>query len=92
MLDPGSEWRLHRLWFEPRAMGDLLGADCRLVEKKRCLVVSTKCCPTKNGRCAIIGSSAGRTSSALGSMFLLYELTSPYVEATPPEDEHDARR
>src|SRR6478609_8248304 len=38
--DPGSEWRLHRLWFEQSAMGDLLGADDALVEKNglyRCL-------------------------------------------------------
>jgi hypothetical protein len=27
LIDPGSEWRLHRLWFEQSAMGDLLGAD-----------------------------------------------------------------
>jgi len=26
LTDPGSEWRLHRLWFEQSAMGDLLGA------------------------------------------------------------------
>ena len=27
LIDPGSEWRLHRLWFEQSAMADLLGAD-----------------------------------------------------------------
>src|ERR1700674_4279461 len=40
LIDPGSEWRLHRLWFERSAMGDLLGADFGLVEKNalyRCL-------------------------------------------------------
>jgi len=40
LLDPGSEWRLRRLWFEQSAMGDLLGADYSLVEKNalyRCL-------------------------------------------------------
>jgi transposase len=26
-LDPGSEWRLHRTWFERSAMADLLGDD-----------------------------------------------------------------
>jgi hypothetical protein len=39
-MDPGSEWRLHRHWFEHSAMGDLLGADFSLVEKNafyRCL-------------------------------------------------------
>ena len=40
LIDPGSEWRLHRLWFERSAMGDILGEDFRLVEKNalyRCL-------------------------------------------------------
>jgi len=40
LIDPGSEWRLHRLWFEQSAMGDLLGEDYSLVQKNalyRCL-------------------------------------------------------
>jgi len=40
LIDPGSEWRLHRQWFAQSAMGDLLGADYSLVEKNalyRCL-------------------------------------------------------
>src|SRR5208282_4859179 len=40
LIDPGSEWRLHRQWFEQSAMGDLIGADYSLVEKNalyRCL-------------------------------------------------------
>jgi Transposase DDE domain len=31
LIDPGSEWRLHRLWFEQSAMADLLGADYALL-------------------------------------------------------------
>jgi len=30
LIDPGSEWRLHRHWYEHSAMGDLLGGDFRL--------------------------------------------------------------
>jgi hypothetical protein len=40
LIDPGSEWCLHRLWFEKSATADLLGADDALVEKNalyRCL-------------------------------------------------------
>jgi hypothetical protein len=40
LIDPGSEWRLHRQWFEQSAMGDLLGEDYSLVSKNalyRCL-------------------------------------------------------
>ena len=27
LIDPGSEWRLHRQWYEQTAVGDLLGED-----------------------------------------------------------------
>jgi hypothetical protein len=27
LIDPGSEWRLHRQWFEASAVADLLGED-----------------------------------------------------------------
>src|SRR3979490_652165 len=32
LLAPGSEWRLHREWFERSALADLLGADFALAE------------------------------------------------------------
>ena len=32
LLAPGSEWRLHRQWFERSALADLLGADFALAE------------------------------------------------------------
>jgi hypothetical protein len=35
LLSPGSEWRLHRHWFERSALGDLLGADAGLADSKR---------------------------------------------------------
>jgi hypothetical protein len=35
LIDPGSEWRLHRQWFERSAMGDLLGEDAGLVQASR---------------------------------------------------------
>ena len=34
-IEPGSEWRLHRYWFERRAVADLLGSDFRLAESHR---------------------------------------------------------
>src|SRR6202166_3272717 len=40
LISPGSEWRLHRHWFEHGAMGDLLGEDLALVQPNnlyRCL-------------------------------------------------------
>jgi hypothetical protein len=32
LIDPGSEWRLHRQWFDRSAMSDLRGEDARLVQ------------------------------------------------------------
>ena len=40
LISPGSEWRLHRHWFEHSAMGDLLGENIALVQPNnlyRCL-------------------------------------------------------
>ena len=40
LISPGSEWRLHRHWFERSAMGDLLGEDAGLAQPNnlyRCL-------------------------------------------------------
>jgi hypothetical protein len=33
LIDPGSEWRLHRQWFDASAMADLLESDFGLAEK-----------------------------------------------------------
>jgi hypothetical protein len=33
LIDPGSEWRLHRQWYLQSAMGDLLGKDFALAGK-----------------------------------------------------------
>lgn len=33
LLDPGSEWKLHRSWFDSSAMADLLDDDFRLAAK-----------------------------------------------------------
>jgi hypothetical protein len=34
-LDPGSEFRVHRQWFDQSAMGKLLEADFAVAEKNR---------------------------------------------------------
>jgi hypothetical protein len=33
LIAPGSEWRLHRQWYEQSAIGDLLGEDFALAQK-----------------------------------------------------------
>jgi hypothetical protein len=91
LIDPGSEWRLHRLWFEQSAMADLLGADDALVEKNalyRCLDRLLAHKP------ALFAHLRSRWQDLFGSDFevLLYDLTSTYFESAPPQDESDKRR
>jgi transposase len=91
LIDPGSEWRLHRQWFEQSAMGDLLGEDYSLVAKNslyRCLdkLLSHKA--------ALFSHLRQRWLDLFGAKFeiLLYDLTSTYFESDPPDDEEDKRR
>lgn len=91
LIDPGSEWRLHRLWFEQSAMGDLLGEDYSLVEKNglyRCLDKVLEHKP------ALFGHLTERWQGLFGAKFdvLLYDLTSTYFESRPPADPNDKRR
>ena len=40
LIDPGSEWRLHRHWYDHSALGDLLREDFRIAHSHtlyRCL-------------------------------------------------------
>ena len=46
LIDPGSEWRLHRQWFEQSAVGDLLGEDELWYKKTSSTVVWTSCSNT----------------------------------------------
>src|ERR1700675_1606639 len=91
LIDPGSEWRLHRLWFEQSAMGDLLGADYGLVEKNALYRCLDKLLAHK---AALFGHLRQRWQDLFGAGFevLLYDLTSTYFESAPPDDENDKRR
>jgi transposase len=91
LIDPGSEWRLHRLWFEQSAMADLLGEDFSLVEKNalyRCLDKLVE------HKAALFSHLQTRWRDLFAATFdiLLYDLTSTYFESDPPEDEEDKRR
>jgi transposase len=91
LIDPGSEWRLHRLWFDQSAMGDLLGEDYSLVEKNalyRCLDKVLEHKP------ALFGHLTERWQGLFGAKFdvLLYDLTSTYFESSEPADHNDKRR
>ena len=90
LIDPGSEWRLHRLWFEQSAMGDLLGEDYSLVEKNALYRCLDKLLPHK---AALFDHLHQRWQDLFGASFevLLYDLTSTYFESAPPDDEDDKR-
>jgi transposase len=91
LLSPGSEWRLHRTWFEQSALADLLGGDFSLAEIHklyRCLdrVVAHKK--------ALFSHLRQKWADLFGAKFevLLYDLTSTYFESEPPFPEGDKRR
>jgi transposase len=91
LIDPGSEWRLHRLWFEQSAMGDLLGEDYSLVEKNALYRCLDKILTHKQ---ALFGHLRQRWQDLFGAKFdvLLYDLTSTYFECDPPDNDEDKRR
>jgi transposase len=91
LIDPGSEWRLHRLWFEQSAMADLLGSDYALVEKNALYRCLDKLLAHK---AALFTHLRGRWQDLFGARFevLLYDLTSTYFESDPPDDDKDKRR
>jgi Transposase DDE domain len=90
LLSPGSEWRLHREWYQRSALPDLLGTDSaidshvlydchdRLLEHKT----------------ALFDHLVGRWRDLFNVSFdvLLYDLTSAYFEIDPPLNEDDKRQ
>ena len=91
LIDPGSEWRLHRLWFDRSAMGDLLGEDYSLVEKNALYRCLDKVLQHKS---ALFTHLKERWQDLFGAKFevLLYDLTSTYFESSRPADDNDKRR
>src|SRR6201987_1151266 len=91
LLAPGSEWRLHRQWFEGSAMADLLGEDLGLAEIHKLY----RCHDRLLGhRQALFDHLVGRWRDLFNITFdvLLYDLTSTYFEANPPFPDDDKRR
>jgi len=91
LIDPGSEWRLHRQWFEQSAMGDLLGADYGLVEIHALYRCLDKLLEHKT---PLFDHLHRRWKDLFGVRFevLLYDLTSTFFESSLPDDEEDKRK
>jgi len=91
LLSPGSEWRLHRHWFERSALPDLLGADAALADIHTLYACHDRLLEHKE---ALFEYLVGRWRDLFNASFdvLLYDLTSTYFESDPPLDDEDKRR
>ena len=91
LIAPGSEWRLHRHWFEHSAMGDLLGGDFSLAEIHRLYDCHDLILEHKG---ALFDHLTQRWKDLFNAQFdvLLYDLTSTYFESAPPFAEDDKRK
>lgn len=79
LIEPGSEFRLHRQWFDESAMAELLGVDFAAAEKDRLYR-----CLDRIGGCKqeLFAYLRQRWQDLFGAQFdiLLYDLTSTYFE------------
>ena len=91
LISPGSEWRLHREWFQKSAMADLLGEDFALAAKDTLYRCLDKLLAHKE---ALFGMLKERWEGLFGITYdvLLYDLTSTYFESEPPFAETDKRQ
>ena len=91
LIAPGSEWRLHREWFQKSAMADLLGEDFALAAKDTLYRCLDKLLEHKE---ALFGFLKTRWQGLFGITYdvLLYDLTSTYFESNPPFPETDKRK
>jgi hypothetical protein len=83
LIDPGSEWRLHRHWYHHSALGDLLGEDEGVAQSDTLYRCLDKLLAHKK---AFFSYLRGRWQDLFEARFevLLYDLTSTYFESDPP--------
>lgn len=91
LIDPGSEWRMHRQWFDSTALSDLLGPDFQLGCKENLYRTLDKLLAHQ---AALFTHLRSRWEDLFDAQFevLLYDLTSTYLESNPPFPEGDKRR
>jgi transposase len=85
LISPGSEWRLHRHWFEHSAMGDLLGEDLALVQPNNLYRCLDRLTAHKQPMFTFL-SERWKDLFEADFEVLLYDLTSTYFECDPPSD------
>ena len=91
LIAPGSEWRLHRQWFDHSAMADLLGADLSLADPHKLYGCHDLLLDHK---AALFSHLTQRWRDLFNAQFdvLPYDLTSTYFESDPPVEEDDKRK
>jgi transposase len=91
LLAPGSEWRLHREWYEHSALADLLGADAALCDIHTLYRCHDRLLEHKQ---AVFDHLVDRWRDLFNVSFdvLLYDLTSTYFECDPPQADDAKRR
>jgi hypothetical protein len=91
LLAPGSEWRLHRQWFDNSALADLLGVDFAVADPHKLYGCHDQLLAYKT---ALFQHLVQRWRDLFGAEFdvLLYDLTSTYFESEPPFDTSDKRQ
>ena len=89
LIDPGSEWRLHREWYHRSAMRDLLGRTGDTLELQSLYRCLDKLVAHKRGLFSFL-TERWRDLFQVGYEVLLYDLTSTYFECDPPG--HGKRR
>lgn len=91
LIDPGSEWRLHRQWFDASAMADLLDSDFALAEKNTLYRCLDRLVEHKDDLFKFL---VRRWGELFGAKFdvLLYDLTSTYFETDEERGPDDLRQ
>jgi transposase len=91
LIDPGSEWRLHRQWFDASAMADLLESDFALAEKNTLYRCLDKLVAHKDELNKFL---LRRWGELFGAKFdvLLYDLSSTYFETDKDRGADDLRQ
>jgi len=84
LIQPGSEWQLHREWFGKSAIGDLLGEEGEVVPYQNLYRCLDKLIEHKEGMFSFLKQRWQDLFNA-GFDVLLYDLTSTYFECDPPE-------
>lgn len=84
LIDPGSEFRLHREWFDRSAMADLLGESFRIAAKNTLYRCLDRLTPHKEELFEALQSKWSSLFEVRHDV-LLYDLTSTYFECDPPE-------